>query len=104
METARYTGYAIGGEDCWTIIFSWFREYNLQRKPGIQEGSTEEEEMKQQQRMKVMKDMGRKIRAKGRKDANNSWWVSEFLAAAPSGMGRYYAEMARLVVRNEKEG
>ena len=30
----------------------------------MQESSTEEEEMKQQQRMKVMKDMTRKIRAK----------------------------------------
>ena len=33
---------------------------------GMQEGSTEEEEMKQQSRMKVMKDMTRKITAKGR--------------------------------------
>ena len=30
--------------------------------------------------MKVMKDMTRKIRAKGRVVANNLWWVSELLA------------------------
>ena len=32
--------------------------------------------MKQQQRMKVMNYMTRKIKAKGRMDANNRWWVS----------------------------
>ena len=47
----------------------------------MQEGSTEEEEMKQQQRIEVMKDMTSQIRAKGRLDANNSWWVREQLAA-----------------------
>ena len=47
----------------------------------MQEGQTEEEEMRQQQRMKVMKDMTRKNRAKGRMDANSSWWVSQLLAA-----------------------
>ena len=35
-------------------------------------GSTEEEEMKRQQRMKVVKDMVRKIRSKGRMEANSS--------------------------------
>ena len=39
---------------------------------------TEEEEMRQQQRMKTMT---RKFKAKGRMDANNSWWVSALLAA-----------------------
>ena len=47
----------------------------------MHEGSTKEEEMKQQQRMKAMKDMIRKTEAKGREDANGSWWVSELLAA-----------------------
>ena len=42
---------------------------------------TEEEELKQQQRLKTMTDTIRKIKAKGRVDANNSWWVSEVLAA-----------------------
>ena len=46
-------------EACWARILSWFREYNLQREQGMQEGWTEEEEMKQQQRMKVMKDVTR---------------------------------------------
>ena len=50
--------------------------------------------------MKVMKDMTRKIRSKGRMDANNSWSVSELLAAdcekawTPFRMGRHYAEIA----------
>ena len=72
------------GEDCWARIFSCFKEYNLQRKQGMHEGQTEKEEMRQQQRMRVMKDMTKKIRAKGRMDANHSyhsWWVSELLAA-----------------------
>ena len=37
--------------------------------------------MKRQQTMKIMKDMIRKIRSKGRMDASNSWWVSELVAA-----------------------
>ena len=36
--------------------------------------------MKQQQRMAIMKDLKMKIRSKGRKDAENRWWVSELLA------------------------
>ena len=43
-----------------------FREHNLQRLQGKQEELTEEEEMKQQQRMVVMKDLIRKIRSKGK--------------------------------------
>ena len=42
---------------------------------------TEEEEMKQQQRMVIMKDLIRKIRSKGRMYAKNRWWVAELLAA-----------------------
>ena len=52
------------GEECWARIFSWFREYNLQRAHCMKEDSTEEEEMKQQQRMNVIQDMTRRIRAK----------------------------------------
>ena len=37
--------------------------------------------MKRQTRMIVMKDMTKNIRAKERRYANNSWWVSEMLAA-----------------------
>ena len=43
--------------------------------------TTEEEEMRRQQRMKVMKNMAKKIRSKGRMDAENRWWVAELLAA-----------------------
>ena len=39
-----------------------------------------DEGIKQQQSVKFMEDMMRKIKAKGRMDANNSWWVSEMLA------------------------
>ena len=31
--------------------------------------------------MKIMKDMTRKIRSKGRMEAENRWWVAELLAA-----------------------
>ena len=47
----------------------------------MQEGQTGKEEMRQQQRMKAMTDMTKKIKSKGRMDAHNSWWVSELLAA-----------------------
>ena len=46
----------------------------------MQAGKTEEEEMSQQQRMKTMTDMVRKMKAKGRVDAFYSWWVRELLA------------------------
>ena len=36
---------------------------------------------RQLQRMNVMKDTRKKIRSKERMDANNSWWVTELLAA-----------------------
>ena len=68
-------------ENCWARVFSLFRENNLQRLQNKQEESTEGEEMKQQQRMKIMKDVIMKIRLKGRMDAENRWWVTEFLAA-----------------------
>ena len=47
----------------------------------MRESQTEKEEMRHQQRMKVMKDVTRKIRARRRMEANNSWWVREQLAA-----------------------
>ena len=62
-------------------IFSLFREYNLQHLQSKQEESTEEQEIKQQQRMVIMKDMIRKIRPKGRMDAQGGWRVAELLAA-----------------------
>ena len=65
------------GEDCWARIFALFRAKNLQRLQSKREESTEGEEMKQQQRAKIMK----KIRSKGRMDAENRWWVNELLAA-----------------------
>ena len=43
--------------------------------------STEVEEMKQQQRMNILKDLTRKIRSKGRMDAESRWWVTGLLAA-----------------------
>ena len=45
----------------------------------MQEAGDTEEEMKQQQRMKIMTGVQRNIKATGRMDANNSWWVSELL-------------------------
>ena len=58
-----------------------FSEYNLQRLQNKQEESAEEGEMKQQQRMKIVKDSRKKIRSKGRMDAESRWWVTELLAA-----------------------
>ena len=37
--------------------------------------------MKQQKRMKIMKDLTKKIRSKGWMDAKSRWWVTELLAA-----------------------
>ena len=37
--------------------------------------------MKRQQRMNIMKDMTKKMRSKGRMDAESRWWVAELLAA-----------------------
>ena len=34
-----------------------------------------------QQRMKIMKDMTKKIRSKGKMDADSRWWVADLLAA-----------------------
>ena len=65
-------------EDCWARIFTSFGVQRLQSK---QDESTEEEEMKQQQRMATVEDQIKKIRSKGRVDAENRWWVSELLAA-----------------------
>ena len=47
----------------------------------MHEDSTEEEEMRRQRRMMVMKDMTKKIRPEGSMDAANRWWVAELLAA-----------------------
>ena len=43
----------------------------------MHEDSTEEEEMRRQPRMKIIKDTMRKIRPKGRMDAESRWWVAE---------------------------
>ena len=51
--------------------FSLFSEHNLQRLQSKQEELTEEEEMKQQQRKAIMKDVIKKIRSKGSMDAKN---------------------------------
>ena len=40
----------------------------------MQESQTEKEEMRQQQMIKIMTDMTRTIKSKGRMDAKNSWW------------------------------
>ena len=71
------------------------------RKQGMLESHTEKDEMRQQPRMKVMADMTRKIKAKGRMNANNSWWDSELLAVdcqksvTPFRMGRHHATMVQ---------
>ena len=37
-------------DDCCARIFSWFREYDLQRKKGVKESQTEKEDVRQQQK------------------------------------------------------
>ena len=63
------------GEDSLGKKFvSLFTEYNLQRLQSKQEVSNRRaEEMKQQQRMAIMKDLIKKIRSKGSMDAQNRW-------------------------------
>ena len=48
----------------------------------MQESCTEKDEMRQQNRMNTMVEMTGKIKAKSRMYAQNSWWVSDLLAAA----------------------
>ena len=96
------------GEDCWAIIFALFREYNLQRLQSMHEDSTEGDEVKRQQRMKVMKEMMKKIRPKERIDAGNRLCVAEFLAAdcenawLHPGEGRHQAKNGMFGWINEK--
>ena len=71
-------------------------------------GVEEVEEMKQQQRMAVMRDLIKKIRSKGRMDAKSRWWVSELLAKdwkawITHRTGRYHAEMVRMAGAPEEE-
>ena len=47
----------------------------------MHEDCKQEEEMRRQKKTKVMRDMTRKIRSKGRMDAENRWWVADLLAA-----------------------
>ena len=47
----------------------------------MHEESTEEEEMRRQEGLKAMNDMLKKMRSKGRMDAENRWWVAEMQAA-----------------------
>ena len=47
----------------------------------MHEDSAEEEKVKRQQRMDILKDMTKKIRPKGRLDADSRWLVTELLAA-----------------------
>ena len=89
-------------EDRWARIPSLFREYNMQRLHSKQEELTEEEEMKQQQRMVIMKDLIRKIRSKGRMDAQNRWLVSEFLATDCEKHG--FTQDGKILCRNGKTG
>ena len=80
-------------EDCRARIFFLFRAYNVQNLHCKQEESKEEEEMKLQQIMVIMKDLIRKIRSEGRMDAKNRWWVSELLRQT---VRKYFAEIQKI--------
>ena len=53
----------------------------MQRLENMHEDSTEGEETKRQQGMKIMQDMTKKIGSNGRMDGENRRWVAELLAA-----------------------
>ena len=68
-------------EECWARIFSLFREHNLQclqKQAGGVNGRRRDEAAA---KMKIVKDLTKKIRSKGRMDAEIIWCVSELLAA-----------------------
>ena len=94
-NTEQESGEKIAGQD----FFYLFRAYNVQSLHCKQEESTEEEEMKLQQIMVIMKDLIRKIRSEGRMDAKNRWWVSELLRQT---VRKYFAEIQKLVGGDEK--
>ena len=90
-------------DDCWARFFSWFREYDLQRKQGMKgepDGKGGDEA--------AAKDEGHdrydRTNPKGKMDANNSWWVSELLvgdcqkSVAQPRMGRHYATVVQLAL------
>ena len=52
-------------EDCWARIALGSGSITFSENQGMQEGHTAQEEMRQQQRMKVMKDMTPKIGTNG---------------------------------------
>ena len=52
----------------------------MQRLQSKQEESTEEEEVKQQQRVAIVEGLTKKIRSRGRMDAKNRWWVADLLS------------------------
>ena len=68
-------------EDCWVRISSWFREYVSQRKQALKVGDTLEEEIKQQERMRILLKMIKKIKKVGMIDTKSSWWVTGLLAS-----------------------
>ena len=63
------------GEDCLAMIFSWFREHNLQRSESMHESKTEDGEMVPHDRD------DKKDQNKGRMYAKNSRGVSELRTA-----------------------
>ena len=78
-----------------------------------QEESTVEEEMKQQQRIAIMKDLMKKIRSEGTMDAKNRWWVAELLAKDcdkawthtrwEDTMQKWYEWLVNMKKKDEKE-
>ena len=95
-------------EDCWARIFSFFLRIQFAAS-AKQEESTVEEEMKQQQRMAIMKDLIKKNRSKGSTDATKSL-VGRGVACDrlresmdPHMMGGHHAEMVGMAGIHEEE-
>ena len=79
-----------------------FRDYNLQRLQIKQEEQTEEEEMKQQQRMTIMKDLIKNLISKGSKDAQNRWLHAWTDTGWEDAMQKWYEWLEETKMRDEK--
>ena len=62
--------------------------------------STEGEEMKRQKRMKIMKEMTKKIGSKSRIDAENRWWLHP---CEEETMQKWYAWLGEMQRKMRKE-
>ena len=88
LGVSRNISFENGGEDCWAIIFSWFREYDLQRKQGVHGSQTEKKEMRQHQRHESRERYDKEHQVEGQNgdsellaaDCEKAWMGSHYVA------------------------